>query len=92
MNGINKVYEKDAMHLQEIYSILEKNKITLSKTEAAKIVGGVRRLEKLAYGGKIRFSLKSEFKKARWMCSASDVYKNAKELFQKNETHKNRNN
>ena len=79
MNGINQVYEKDAMHLQEIYSILEKKKITLSKTEAAKIVGGVRRLEKLAYGHKIRFTLKSCLNKARWLCNAADVYKHAKE-------------
>ena len=64
-------------HLENIYSALRNNNIVLSKSEAMKIVGGRRKLEKLAYSGKIRYTEQGKAG-CKWACNAEDVFKYAK--------------
>lgn len=68
-------------HLEEIYTSLRKNDITLSKTEASKIVGSRYMLEKLVATKKIRVKEQSAARFNRWACLAEDVlrYANYKE-------------
>lgn len=67
--------------LEDIYTSLRINEITLSKTEASKIVGGRYVLEKLVATKKIRVRNQSPAKLNRWNCLAEDVlrYANYKE-------------
>lgn len=67
--------------LEDIYTSLRINEITLSKTEASKIVGGRYVLEKLVATQKIRVRNQSPAKLNRWNCLAEDVlrYANYKE-------------
>lgn len=69
-------------HLEEIYTILRKNNITLSKTVSMKIVGSRGVLERLVATKKIRTKqdakqdVKPE-KFSRWECFAEDVFRYA---------------
>lgn len=53
------------------------DKVTFSKTMAASIVGGRRRLEELVGRGKINVSKPTEHQHGKWRCKASDVLRNA---------------
>lgn len=70
-----------AAHLESIYAAVSKNGITFSKSEAIKIVGSRRYLEKLVIAGKIRKSTSEGSQFNRWKCNAEDVlrYANYKE-------------
>lgn len=68
---------KSLEQLENIYSALRKNNIVLSKSEAMKIVGGRRKLEKLAYSGKIRYTEQGKAG-CKWTCNAEDVFRHAK--------------
>jgi hypothetical protein len=61
--------------LEEIYTSLRKSEVTLSKTDAAKIVGGRGVLERLVSRGKIRVNGYSG-PRGRWHCNAEDVLRN----------------
>lgn len=61
-------------HLEDIFTVLRKAKITLSKTEAAKIVGSRYFLEQLEKSKKIRV-VKSNCPHAKWFCVAEDVFR-----------------
>lgn len=63
--------------LEEIYTSLRLNNITLSKTEASKIVGSRGILEKLVIARKIRTNNYTNGKFERWNCSAEDVLRHA---------------
>lgn len=65
------------MHMEDIYTVLRKNAITFSKTEAMKIVGGRGRLERLVASGKIRTAKYETYQKGRWECNAEDVLRYA---------------
>lgn len=60
-------------NLEDIYTTLRKNGITFSKTQAVKIVGSRRTLEKLVDSGKIRVTKYDSYQKGRWECNAEDV-------------------
>lgn len=70
-----------AAHLESIYTALRTNHIKLSKSEAAKIVGGRYVLERLVALKKIRMEKPTEKKNGKWFCDADDVlrYANYKE-------------
>lgn len=68
---------KSLEHLEDIYSALRKNNITLSKSEAMKIVGGRYVLERLVNTDKIR-AVQSKKAGRKWRCVAEDVFRYAK--------------
>lgn len=57
--------------LQEI--MLAAERVTLSKNQAATLVGGRRRLERLASEKKIPYIKTTNKKNGRWECKGSDV-------------------
>lgn len=67
----------NAAHLEAIYTTLRKNSIKLSKSEAAKIVGGRYVLEKLVALKKIRMTKPTEKNNGKWFCNAEDVLRYA---------------
>lgn len=64
--------------IQQLCSIMYRKGMTFSKIEAAKIVGGRTRLERLVAEEKIRMEKKSERQNGRWRCCAGDVIYYAK--------------
>ncbi len=68
---------KSLEHLEDIYSALRKNNITLSKSEAMKIVGGRYVLERLVRSNKIR-AVEQNQAGRKWRCVAEDVFRYAK--------------
>ncbi|MBD5367214.1 MAG: hypothetical protein HDR82_09510 [Bacteroides sp.] len=58
--------------------VFDKKHITFSKTEAAKIVGGEYRLEKLVMNGDIQADKPTAKQNGKWLCNAFDVIMNAK--------------
>lgn len=64
--------------LESIYTTLRLNNIVLSKTEAAKIVGGRYVLERLVATGKIRQQKQTDKPNSKWFCNAEDVFRNVK--------------
>lgn len=61
--------------LQEILKAAER--VTLSKNQAMTLVGGKRRLERLAAEGKISYVKTSTRKNGRWECNGSEVLRYA---------------
>lgn len=61
--------------LQQIMKAAEK--VTLSKNQAAILVGGQRRLERLAAEKKIAYVKTTDKQNGRWECKASDVLRYA---------------
>lgn len=61
--------------LEEIYTTLRLKKITLSKTEATKIVGGRYQLERLVAIGKIRMVKPADAPNGKWRCNGEDVFR-----------------
>lgn len=57
--------------LQEIMKAAEK--VTFNKTQASALVGGRRRLERLAGEGKISYVRIEDGRFGRWECKGSDV-------------------
>lgn len=68
---------KSLEQLENIYTALRKNNITLSKSEAMKIVGGRYVLERLVTSGKIR-AVEQGKAGHKWHCMAEDVFRYAK--------------
>lgn len=65
-------------HMENIYTALRINGITFSKTEAMKIVGSRRLLEKLVAAKKIRMTVRNgDYRKGQWECNAEDVLRYA---------------
>lgn len=62
-------------HLEDIFTVLRKSQITLSKTMAAKIVGGRYTLQRLVAVGKIRVVEQADCPHAKWHCLAEDVFR-----------------
>lgn len=69
--------EKMEKELTNIYG--STRNLFFSKNMAAAIVGGRSRLERLVDRGIIRKNEKSEHQHGKWMCSATDVLRNAAE-------------
>lgn len=61
---------------EDILKIVLNDK-TFSRTEAADIVGGLKRLTDLIGKGMIRYEKKSKRQNGRWYCNAWDVIKHA---------------
>ncbi len=55
------------------------NRVQFTKTQAAVLVGGRRRLERLAAQGRIRYSVIDDGRFGRWQCNGADVLRYAKE-------------
>lgn len=72
-------YRTQAAHLEDIYTVLRKTGIAFSKNEAAKIVGGRGRLERLAAEGKIKAKKKGKGQNSPWECNGEDVLRYASE-------------
>lgn len=65
---------KDPQLLLDLIRIaFEKHNITFSKREAAKIVGGEYRLERLVENGKIRMEKPTPKQNGKWFCNGFDV-------------------
>lgn len=64
-------------HVEDIYTVLRKSKITFSKEQAMQIVGGRSVLERLEATGKIRVEKYETYRKGQWKCNAEDVIRHA---------------
>ena len=65
--------EKPTGRLQRIFDAAAR--ITFSKSQASELVGGRRRLERLAASGLIEYIKTTDKKNGRWECKGSDVLK-----------------
>ena len=65
-------------HLDLIKMVFDKYQIKFSKKEAAKIVGGEYRLEKLVENGEIRMDKPTAKQNGKWFCDGFDVLRNVK--------------
>ena len=65
-------------HLDLIIMVFDKYQIKFSKREAAKIVGGEYRLERLVEKGEIRMEKPTAKQNGKWFCNGADVIRNAK--------------
>lgn len=54
------------------------NKVLFTKTQAALIVGGRRRSERLAEQGRIAYQVLNDGRFGRWQCNGADVLRYAK--------------
>lgn len=61
--------------LEDIYTVLRLNNLTISKSMAAKIAGGRYTLERLVAIGKIRMKKIANSKNGKWFCVAEDVFR-----------------
>lgn len=78
MTTINERYANTRlMELEEIYTAVRTNTITFSKTDATKIIGSRRILERLVATGKIRMIKLSDRQAGIWKCNAEDVLRYA---------------
>lgn len=68
--------DKSGLKLEAIYR--RTNKLTLSKSVSATIVGGRTKLERLVGEGKIRAEKPTNAQNGKWYCNASDVLRHAK--------------
>lgn len=73
---ISGVISQELQRMEDIYTSLRINNITLSKTESSKIVGSLRTLEKLVASGKVRMVKNNQSQAGRWNCNAEDVLRN----------------
>ena len=64
--------------LELLHIVFDKFQIKFSKREAAKIVGGEYRLERLVERGKVRMEKPSSKQNGKWFCNGLDVIRNAK--------------
>ena len=72
-------------HMEDVYAVLRKNKITFTKTQATKIVGSRAMLERLRASGKIRVIIHNvAYRKGQWDCNAEDVLRHAHDKPAKN--------
>lgn len=70
---------KDARyHLDLLRMVFNKHQIKFSKREAAKIVGGEYRLERLVEKGEIRMDKPTAKQNGKWFCNGFDVLRNVK--------------
>lgn len=58
--------------------VFEKYQIRFSKREAAKIVGGIYRLERLVEEGKVRMDKPAAKQNGKWFCNGWDVLTHTK--------------
>lgn len=58
--------------------VFNKHGIVFSKTEAALLVGGRGRLDKLIAEGKIRVDKPTAKQNGKWFCNGGDVIRNVK--------------
>lgn len=68
----------DAYLLNLIRIVFDKRKIKFSKRQAAMIVGGEYRLEKLIMRGEIRMCKPTAKQNGKWFCDGYDVLRNVK--------------
>lgn len=70
---------KDPRYLLDLIRLaFDKHQIKFSKREAAKIVGGEYRLEKLVMSGEIRMDKPTCKQNGKWFCNGFDVLRNVK--------------
>lgn len=66
------------IELENIFLALEGE--SFCKDKAAKIVGGVKKLEDLIVNGKIRAEKPTMAQNGKWFCNAADVLKNCRNM------------
>lgn len=67
--------ERRQVEIDELQAVFARGGITFSKNTAAKIVGGMYRLEKLVQNGRIRIEKPTAAQNGKWRCNAADVLK-----------------
>ena len=78
MNSLSDFYKEAASHMEHVYTVLRKSKITFSKTQAMEIVGGRSNLELLRREGKIRVHIRdSGYRMGQWECNPEDIIRYA---------------
>ena len=63
-----------------ILTVMDKH--FFGQREAAKIVGGIGRLQRLMEEGKIRYDKPNDSQNGKWFCNAGDVLRYAKDDYQ----------
>lgn len=78
MDSLSDFYKEAASHMEDVYTVLRKSKITFSKTQAMEIVGGRSNLELLRREGKIRVHIRdSGYRMGQWECNPEDIIRYA---------------
>ena len=79
MSSASSPIRNDAQYrLELITRVFDKCRIRFSKREAAKLVGGEYRLEKLVLTGKIRMDKPTAKQNGKWFCNGIDVLKHVR--------------
>lgn len=73
MSVFNIFSERSQVEIDELQAVFARGGITFSKNTAAKIVGGMYKLEKLVKNGQIRIEKPTAAQNGRWHCNAADV-------------------
>ncbi|MCM1337746.1 MAG: hypothetical protein NC187_08055 [Candidatus Amulumruptor caecigallinarius] len=68
----------EQIQLENIYRVMANE--TFGKDTAAKIVGGVKKLERLIAEGKITAEKPTKKQNGKWYCNAADVLRNCRNM------------
>lgn len=74
VTGVN----PEAIQLENIFRVMASE--SFCKDKAAKIVGGVRKLENLISEGKIAAEKPTRKQNGKWYCNAADVLRNCRNM------------
>ncbi|MBJ2189114.1 MAG: hypothetical protein JFR41_10890 [Muribaculaceae bacterium] len=66
------------IHLENILLVMEK--VTFGKDLAAKIVGGVKKLEGYIASGEIAAEKRASVQNGKWYCNAADVLRHCRKM------------
>lgn len=68
----------EAIQLENIFMVMQNH--TFCKDTAAKIVGGVKKLENLIASGKIAAEKPTKSQNGKWFCNAADVLRHCRNM------------
>lgn len=76
--GLIKEVNPEAIQLENIFRVMQHE--SFCKDKAAKIVGGVKKLEDLIASGKIAAEKPAKTQNGKWFCNAADVLRHCRNM------------
>lgn len=76
--GLIKEVNPEAIQLENIFRVMQHE--SFCKDKAAKIVGGVKKLEDLIASGKIAAEKPTKTQNGKWFCNAADVLRHCRNM------------
>jgi hypothetical protein len=76
--GLIKEVNPEAIQLENIFRVMQHE--SFCKDKAAKIVGGVKKLEDLIAAGKIAAEKPTKCQNGKWFCNAADVLRHCRNM------------